>query len=120
MTHVTPVREVRPDDVAALAGVLARALDDDPLFIALYPDSARRSRALIAMFGAWLRLLHLPRGAAWTTDDVAGGALWMPPGAWRIGLVDQIRLAPSVLGALGTRVFASPRALSAIGARHPA
>lgn len=113
------VRKVGPNDVDELAGVLARALDDDPFWLALYPDPDRRGRTMATVFRAWLRLLHLPADASWTTEDLAGGALWMPPGKWKIGLRDQARLAPRVLGALGTRVFSSLRALSQIEAKHP-
>ena len=113
------MRQVGRADVGPLATVLARALDDDPMFRALYPAGARRNRTLTAMFRAWLQLLHLPHGTSWTTDDLAGGALWMPPGTWKIGLWDQARLAPRVVGSLAGRIVASLRVLSAIEAKHP-
>src|SRR5579859_6965931 len=113
------VRKATREDVPQLADVLARSLDDDPVFVALYPVPAKRRRTLTAMFATWLRLLHLPLESAWTTDDLAGGALWSPPGAWRIGLWDQIRMAPSLVGPLGLRAIKSLRVLAAIEARHP-
>src|SRR5439155_673042 len=81
--------------------------------------AALRARVLTVMFRAWLRLLHLPLATSWTTDDLAGGALWTPPGKWRIGILDQIRLAPRVLGALAGRVIASLRVLGEVEAHHP-
>jgi ribosomal protein S18 acetylase RimI-like enzyme len=113
------VRKATSADVDRLGDVLGRAFDDDPLFRALLPDDAHRRRALPNLFREWTRLLHIPFDAAWTTDDVSGGALWAPPGKWKIGLFDEAKMAPKMLGALGTRVIASLRVLSAIESRHP-
>jgi ribosomal protein S18 acetylase RimI-like enzyme len=113
------IRKATSADVDKLGDVLARAFDDDPIFRAMLPDDARRRHALPILFREWTRLLHLPLDAAWTTDDVTGGALWAPPGKWKIGLLDEAKMAPKMLGALGSRVVASLRVLFAIESRHP-
>jgi ribosomal protein S18 acetylase RimI-like enzyme len=113
------VRKATSDDVQKLGDVLGRAFDDDPIFRAILPDDAQRRRALPILFREWTRLLHLPHDTAWTTNDLAGGALWSPPGHWKIGLFDEAKMAPKMVGALGTRVLASLRVLFAIESRHP-
>jgi GNAT superfamily N-acetyltransferase len=113
------VRLLVPEDVAPVGAVLARAFDDDPLFVAMLPEPAHRRRALVALFEEWTRLLHLPHGCSTTTDDHAGAALWSPPGQWSIGVGMLLRLAPRMLSALGMRTIPALRVLGAIDAPHP-
>jgi ribosomal protein S18 acetylase RimI-like enzyme len=114
-----PVRPLTPSDVEPLAAVLARAFDADPIFRAILPQDAHRARALPVLFDAWIRRLHLGHDASWTTDDHAGAALWSPPGRWHIGLLDEARMAPRMIGALGGRVLAGLRVLVAVEGLHP-
>jgi ribosomal protein S18 acetylase RimI-like enzyme len=114
-----PVRLVRADDVDPLAGVLARAFDDDPIFRAILPDDARRRWALPRLFAEWTRRLHLRSGTSWTTDDHAGAALWSPPGEWAITVPQQTVMAPRMIRAFGSRVLVALRVLLAIESPHP-
>ncbi len=116
---MSEVRKAQTADSATLAHVLSRALDDDPVFRALFPRDDRRVATLTRLFREWLRVLHLPQDTAWTTDDLAGGALWSPPGMWRIGLLAQARMAPRLAAPLATRAFAALGVLGEIEARHP-
>jgi ribosomal protein S18 acetylase RimI-like enzyme len=113
------VRKAQPADVERLGEVLARAFHEDPLFCAVVPDEARRRRGLPVLFRELTRLLHLPIDSAWTTEDLAGAALWAPPGRWKVGLWTEAKMAPKVLGALGARVVAMLRVLAEVEARHP-
>jgi ribosomal protein S18 acetylase RimI-like enzyme len=113
------VRLVTSDDVPALGDVLGRAFDTDPIFRAILPDDAHRARALPVLFRAWLRRLHLGHQASYTTDDLAGAALWSPPGRWHIGVLDQAVMAPAMIGALGARVLTGLRVLLAVESPHP-
>jgi ribosomal protein S18 acetylase RimI-like enzyme len=113
------VRLVTDDDVPALSGVLARAFHDDPIFCAVLPDDVHRARALPVLFREWTRRLHLHHQASWTTDDLAGAALWSPPGHWHIGLMDQTMMAPAMVAALRQRTFVALRVLLEIESPHP-
>jgi len=115
----TTVRLVKPDEVPALAAMLGRAFDADPIFRAILPDDAHRARALPVLFAEWMTRLHLKHPTTYTTDDLSAAAMWSPPGAWHIGVLDLAAMAPAMLGALGTRAFTGLRVLHAIEAPHP-
>jgi GNAT superfamily N-acetyltransferase len=65
---------------------MARAFHDDPVIGWLMPDASRRPARLRRFFGIELRHMVLRRGQAWTTSDLSGAALVMPPGRWRVPL----------------------------------
>jgi ribosomal protein S18 acetylase RimI-like enzyme len=114
------VRLLTHEDLDPVAGVLGRAFEADPVFRAILPSDAHRRRALPALFREWIRLLHLPHPAtSWTTDDLAGAALWSPSGAWGVGLGSILRMGPRMLAAMGSRALPGLRVLHAIEAPHP-
>ncbi len=77
------LRQATAEDVRRLATVLADAFFDDPVFGWLMPEDSRRRARLRRYFGIELRHYTLPRGCVWTTSDLSGAALSLPPGAWR-------------------------------------
>jgi ribosomal protein S18 acetylase RimI-like enzyme len=114
------IRHVAPEDLDALSAALGRAFQADPVFSAVLPEDAHRSRCLPVLFREWIRLLHLPHPTtSWTTDDLSGAALWSPPGAWHVGIGDLARMARSVIGAMGTRAVPGLRVQFAIEGLHP-
>ncbi len=64
-------------DLPAVAGVLARAFHDDPVFAWSIPDPDRRRARLPAVFNAFAEL-YLPHEETYLTTDGAGAALWAP------------------------------------------
>jgi ribosomal protein S18 acetylase RimI-like enzyme len=98
--------ETRPatsGELDRVAAVLARAFQDDPLWRwALGRDGTDERRMRLGrFFDAIARALHARHELTFTTEGFAGAAVWMPPGKWRFSLVDEARLAPTVLGAFG-------------------
>jgi GNAT superfamily N-acetyltransferase len=82
-----PDPRLRPagvDDVQRLKTVLAEAFFDDPVFSWLMPEDGKRLARLRRYFGIDLRNFALPHGHVWTTGDLTGAALSLPPGAWRV------------------------------------
>ena len=59
--------------------VLGRAFFDDPLLKYIFPDEARRKRPLTWLMDRGARY-GLRYGEVHTTADVAGAAVWLPPG----------------------------------------
>ena len=113
------VRKATSADVATLRAVLARAFHDDPVFACIFPDERRRRARLPLMFETWMERIHLPHDECWTTDDLAGAALWDPPGTWRIRFLGQLALAPRIVRVFGTRALVALKILDALQARHP-
>src|SRR5919201_4516275 len=100
---VATVRKASAADVPRLAQALARAFYDDPVFQWLVPDDSERARRSERGFSLYLRKVYLPHDECHTTDDVVGGALWMPPGTWHLGTLAQLLLRPGMVAAMGRR-----------------
>jgi GNAT superfamily N-acetyltransferase len=77
------LRRASGADVERLRTMLAEAFFDDPVLGWLMPNDRTRRAQLRRYFGIELRHYTLPRGCVWTTDDLAGAALSLPPRAWR-------------------------------------
>ncbi len=77
------LRQATAEDVQRLTTVLAEAFFDDPVFGWLMPEDSKRRARLRRYFAIELRHYTLPRGRVWTTSDLSGAALSLPPGAWR-------------------------------------
>ena len=97
MTAIPVSRElIRP-----VAAAVARGFQDNEIWSWVIPDDRRRARLLPRLYRARLRHLYIPRGEAFTTPDAVGGALWLPPGAPKRTLRDQIAEAAALLPGLG-------------------
>ncbi len=59
-------------------------------------------------------------GLVFTTDDLAGAAVWAPPERWRVSLRATIREAPTMVGVFGRRLPLALRARMRIERKHPA
>jgi GNAT superfamily N-acetyltransferase len=101
-----------------LKDVLARAFEDDPVFGWLMPDEATRRERLRRFFEIELRQIALARGVVWTTQEPSGGALCMPPGAWRVPARVLFRQGPSFARAFGARLPRATGLLTMIERRH--
>lgn len=120
------IRAATAADVPLLAATLARAFADDGMTEWLCgprggePDDVRNSRSA-ALFTGYLRCLSLPQGMVMTLPGAEGGALWSPPGKWKLGVATQLRMTPYFFAATGlarlpTRFMAAQKIL----ALHPA
>lgn len=111
------VRPVQRADYGSLAQVLARAFYDDPVTAWFYPDDARRMRHARRFFAIRLRQLA-GHGLMFTTTELAGAALWAPPGHWRESARQSLRMLP-MLPALLPRIALTSRAVREIESCHP-
>jgi GNAT superfamily N-acetyltransferase len=113
------VKRATEEDVPAMCRALALAFYDDPVAAWFMPDDQRRLRTLERGFEFVIRKMYLPHGECYTTDGLVGGALWNPPGTWRVGPLRQLLLLPGMI-----RVYrrGTPRALRGfdlIAREHP-
>jgi GNAT superfamily N-acetyltransferase len=113
------VRKASANDVPRLAAALARAFYDDPVFQWIVPDESERLERSERGFAFYLKKVYLPQDECYTTEDQAGGALWLPPGKWHLGPLAQLRLLPGMIGALGRRLPQVLRAVATVESKHP-
>jgi ribosomal protein S18 acetylase RimI-like enzyme len=97
---VSGVRRAGPADVPALSGLLADAFVDDPFVRWVVGGSPERVARYVRLV---LERLTLPHGTVWMDDGARSVAAWAPPRAWELGLGDQLRLLPPLVGAIGLR-----------------
>jgi ribosomal protein S18 acetylase RimI-like enzyme len=114
------VRKAQPAMAADLAGTLARAFYDDPVFAWLLPDASRRVTIARRGFELYLRRVWLRHEETYTVEDSAGVCVWEPPGTWKLAVREQLSLLPAMLRVFGRNL---PRLLGTINAvekNHPA
>jgi GNAT superfamily N-acetyltransferase len=113
------VRKATGPDVSPLAATLSRAFFDDPVMSFILPAQASRPRRLTSLFELQLKRVHLPHDECYTTSDLAGGALWAPPGRWRMPVRTLVRAFPRMLPLLGARLPVALKAINAVERVHP-
>jgi ribosomal protein S18 acetylase RimI-like enzyme len=115
------VRKATRDDVPRLARAMARAFYDDPVVGHwFFEEASRRIPRLERGFEVFLRLVYLPGEECYTTEGLGGGALWLPPGKWRMSVIGQLRLLPRLAWSIGLGRL--PRLLGTLGfmeSKHP-
>ena len=96
------VRRARQTDVAALTAGLVRAFADDPVANFMFPGHRRRRHGLHSFFSSQIRRQYLPGGHVYTTEDLAGTAVWGAPDRDRNGLIELLQLLPTAPYLLST------------------
>jgi ribosomal protein S18 acetylase RimI-like enzyme len=117
--HGRVVRKAAREDVPALADALARAFDGDPPMQWFLPDAGTRVDRARGLFELMLNRVHMERDWCYTTEDIVGGALWVPPGNWRLGIVQQLALLPGMLRVFGRWLARAQRGLAVMEQGHP-
>jgi GNAT superfamily N-acetyltransferase len=113
------IRGAGLEDLQGLARALARAFYDDPVAKWMMPRHGRRYEQLERAFAIGMRGVYLRDGHCWTTPGVTGGALWLPPGRWRIPALRQLRLLPPMARTYGRDMRRALRAFALLEAEHP-
>jgi GNAT superfamily N-acetyltransferase len=93
-----------------MADVLAAAFSTDPPLSFLVPEPDRREARLRRLFRALIPL-YLEHGCCWVSDEPAGAAAWVAPGAWPF----PPRVQAPVLGVLLAVFGRHPRRALAAG-----
>jgi RimJ/RimL family protein N-acetyltransferase len=107
------VRKARPEEHARVAEALTDAFYDDPVMGWFYPDDDRRADQLRGLFSFFGEKVWFPHDITYTTDNVAGAAVWEPPGKWKISMLRQLMLTPGLIRRTGLRDL--PRGLRGLG-----
>lgn len=90
------VRRATRDDIRSLAAVLARAFVHDPFYAWLAGEASERNQRMRDGWTAILRHASAELAATWTTVDLSGAAIWIPPGRSASGVIDSLRLVPGI------------------------
>jgi ribosomal protein S18 acetylase RimI-like enzyme len=106
------------EHVGEAARALARAFDADPSFVSLWPEPARRARALRSFLATPLAdaLGHGHAEVVIAGGAVAGAAVWYAPGRYPFGFARQLRAVPRMLRVAAAAPRAFPR-LARFGAK---
>jgi len=119
-TTARAVRVAVAADASALTRVLVHAFVDDPFISWAVRADERRTAAYWRLFDLFVRRLSLPYGHVFTTDRLDAVALWVPPGCWRQGAVDQVRQLPDWMAIVGLkRVSHVFGAIATLLGKHP-
>jgi ribosomal protein S18 acetylase RimI-like enzyme len=111
------LRRAQPADVPALAGVLARAFDQDPFYNWLVLQDERRVERAEWVFDVMLRRLSSELSEAYTTDQLGGVSVWRREVDIPFG--QQLRLLPLFARATGwARIPATLRMFYYLEAQH--
>jgi GNAT superfamily N-acetyltransferase len=113
------VREAGPPDVPGISRALAAAFADDPVMSWLARDSVRRPGILAGNFRLLLEEIWLEHEVTYTTDGIAGAAIWDPPGKWSVSIPRQIGLLPRALRVWGRDLPRALLTLAKIERGHP-
>ena len=106
-------------DVPALGRTMARAFATDPVWEFLCGERFSRFEQLAGPFFEREVRHGLVLGGVTTTDAACSGALWAPPGRWKLGLGDVAKLAPSAVRLFGRRLPLSLSVLAETDKVHP-
>lgn len=117
---MTPVRKATYADVRPVSVTLAKAFEDDPVMEWLIPSAGRnRFERLRQFFALDMKAWNLRHDETWTTPDYRGGAIWAPPGKWKLSVADIVKSTPAMARILGRRLPLALRGLNEIERRHP-
>lgn len=113
------VRRVETGDVVQLSQALARAFEDDPVSLYLFPEDSSRVRRLERYFRYHMRSLFIPRGEAWTTPDLEAASFWLPPGSRIPNAKQALWQVLPILAILGRRTGRAARLVQLLDSHHP-
>ena len=111
-------RTATSDEVPALARSLAAAFEADPVFGWLIPRGSGRRGRLERFFRLELEHIVLPAGAAWTTGELPGAALTLPPGRWKTPPRVTLGHGPEAVRVFGRRTGHGLGLLTRMESRH--
>ncbi|MEX0783209.1 MAG: GNAT family N-acetyltransferase [Dehalococcoidia bacterium] len=113
------VRKALAGDRGALTAAMARAFDDDPIANWFAAQDKRRAGRIYDFMDVAYKITS-PHNEIYTSDGIEGGAYWAPPGKWKMGILQQLRLMPSMVRtATLRRVPSIMGGLNAIEKKHP-
>lgn len=112
------VRAASQAESPQLVDALAAAFDEDPIFSWMIPRSDGRPQRLRRFFALELDAIVFPKGTVWTTEELGGAALCLPPGEWRMPISVTFGHGPAYTRVFGLRLPHSLALLTQMERRH--
>jgi len=113
------VRKAAIKELSPLAAVLARGFYDDPAVSWIVPDDSVRMQIAERGFELWLRKLWFSQDECYTTDGIAGAAIWERPDEWQVSVMKQLRLLPAMVVIYRRFLPRLMRGITALESNHP-
>jgi GNAT superfamily N-acetyltransferase len=113
------VRKATQADNDTIATTLASAFYDDPLYSWFFPDASTRLRRLHGLFAYCSPRMGLPHDATWINTEGTAVAVWLPPDASHLSLLEQLRVLPGFVRWAGRHTPRLLRAMAAMDKAHP-
>lgn len=110
---------ITPDLVSGAARAVAEGFFDNEIWVWLLRRDWQRRRVLPRHYRAMIRRVYMPRGAAWTTEDTLGAALWFPPGTMEMSLTERLAELASLLPEGADSFRRGARWEELLAAHHP-
>jgi GNAT superfamily N-acetyltransferase len=109
-------------DIVGASQTMARAFADDPVMSWILPDEAARLARLPRFFAVSMRgvLRHEASELMTLGQQIAGCAVWLPPGTWLPSTWRQLAALPGYARALGSRLTVASVTYRALADAHPA
>ena len=103
MTALPQVRRASIGDIPGMAATLGRAFAHDPFYSFLAGDAPERTQRMQDGWTGILRFASAHLAETYTTDDLAGVAIWLPPGHVGPSVLDSLRIVPAIARLAGWR-----------------
>jgi GNAT superfamily N-acetyltransferase len=110
---------VERDRVRAVAAAVARGFHDNEIWVWLQANEHWRRRLMERTYRTLMRRVYLRRGAAWTTPDPVGAALWIAPGEPKRVRGDQFGEAIAAVPWIGRGLGRASRFDAMANEHHP-
>lgn len=113
------MRRAKPAEFPRLVDLLVGAFSSDPFHCWLFPDERVRPARQRRLFERVLPIYER-HGVVFTTDDLAGVALWDPPRDGGPSLAELVSFVVRVLPVFGRRAVRIAQGMAPLAALHPA
>ncbi|MEA2410078.1 MAG: hypothetical protein QOC77_639 [Thermoleophilaceae bacterium] len=111
-------RKATPQDIPAMADMLARAFHEDPIVDWVFQDEGTRPKYTRRFFAGRARVL-IGQREIYTVDGVAAAAMWARPDEWRDPPLRALKELAILTPGVGRRVGRVMRGLVQVESRHP-